>query len=63
LEDCLRTLKQVRVSAEQERTEEVRKALMVEIERERAEARTRAADQSKRLRLDVEDGDADTPAN
>jgi hypothetical protein len=57
LEDCLRALKQVRVAVEQERTEAVRKTLLVEIEKERARARARAADQSKRLRLDVEEND------
>ena len=57
LEDCLRTLKRVRVAAEEQRAEEVRKALMVEIEEERAAAKERAAAQRKRLRLDVEPGD------
>jgi len=61
LEDCLRALKQVRVAAEHERTEGVRKSLLVEIEKERATARARAADQSKRLKLGVEERDADTP--
>ena len=59
LEDCLRALKQVRVAAEKERTEQVRKALLVEIEKERAEAKRRAADQSKRLQLDVEETEPD----
>ncbi len=54
LEECLREVKQVRMSAEQERAEQVRKDLLVEIERERAKARQRADDQRKRLELGVE---------
>lgn len=59
LEDCLRALKQVRVEAEAERAEEVRKRLLVEIEKEREAARKRAEEQRKRLEIDVED-DADS---
>lgn len=63
LEDCLRSLKEVRLSAERERAEQVRKDLLVEIERERAKARERAAEQRKRLDLDVEDDEAEAPVN
>jgi hypothetical protein len=58
LEECLREVKRVRLTAEQERAEQVRKDLLVEIERERAKARQRADDQRKRLELEVdaEDG-------
>jgi hypothetical protein len=55
LEECLRNLKQLRVAAEREAAEKVRKDLMVEIEKERAKARERAAEQRKRLELGVED--------
>jgi hypothetical protein len=55
LEECLAEVKRVRLSAEQERAEQVRKDLLVEIERERAKARQRADDQRKRLELGVED--------
>jgi hypothetical protein len=55
LESCLRSLKQVRMSVEQERAEQIRKELLVEIERERREARQRADEQRKRLRLEVEE--------
>jgi hypothetical protein len=58
LEECLRNLKQVRVSAEQEAADKVRKDLMVEIEKERAKAKQRAAEQRKRLELGVEDEEA-----
>ena len=54
LEDCLKSIKQVRITAEQEHAEEVRKKLLVEIERERTAARERAAAQSKRLQLEVD---------
>ncbi len=53
LEDCLQSIKEVRMSAEQERAEQVRKDLLVEIERERAQARERAAQQRKALQLEV----------
>ena len=55
LENCLRSIKQVRMSVEQERAEQVRKELLVEIERERHAARQRAEDQLKRLKLEVEE--------
>ena len=55
LEECLRNLKQVRVSTEREAADKVRKDLLVEIEKERAKAKQRAAEQSKRLELGVED--------
>jgi hypothetical protein len=55
LEDCLQDLKRVRISAEQERAENVRKELLVEIERERAKARNRAAEQRKQLELEAEE--------
>jgi hypothetical protein len=58
LEECLREVKKVRLTAEQERAEQVRKDLLVEIERERAKARQRAEDQRKRLELGVEQEDA-----
>ncbi len=58
LEECLRNLKQVRVSAEREAADKVRKDLMVEIEKERAKAKQRAAEQSKRLELGVESDEA-----
>jgi hypothetical protein len=55
LEECLRNLKQVRVAAEKEAADKVRKDLMVEIEKERAQAKQRAAEQRKRLELGIED--------
>ena len=55
LEDCLRTIKEVRLEAEERRAEQVRKELMVEIEQERDQARERAADQRKQLDLEVGD--------
>jgi hypothetical protein len=58
LEECLRNLKQVRVAAEKEAADKVRKDLMVEIEKERAQAKQRAAEQRKRLELGVEDEEA-----
>lgn len=61
LEDCLRSLKEVRVSVERDRAEQVRKALLVEIEKERAKARARAAEQSKHLQLDIEKGEPKAP--
>jgi hypothetical protein len=57
LEDCLRDLKQLRVSAEQKQAEKVRKELLLEIGRERSKARKRAAEQRKQLELEVEDID------
>jgi hypothetical protein len=55
LEDCLRNLKQLRVVAEKEQAEKVRKELLIEIGRERAKARERAAEQRKQLELEVDD--------
>ena len=57
LEDCLRNLKQLRVVAEKEQAEMVRKELLIEIGRERAKARERAAEQRKQLELEVEETD------
>ena len=57
LEDCLRNLKHLRVSAEREQAERVRKELLLEIGRERAKARKRAAEQRKQLELEVEETD------
>jgi len=59
LEDCLRNLKQLRVAAEHEQAEKVRKELLLEITRERAKARKRAAEQRKQLELEVEDENED----
>ncbi len=55
LEDCLRDLKQLRVAAEREQGEKVRKELLLEIGRERAKARKRAAEQRKQLELQVDE--------
>ena len=55
LEDCLRGVKALRMEAERERAEQVRRQLRDEIERERAQARERAAEQRKRLQLEVEE--------
>ena len=55
LEDCLRSIKQVRMDAERDRAEQVRKALKVEIEKERMRARERADQQRKALQLEVEE--------
>jgi len=57
LEDCLRDLKQLRVAAEREQAEKVRKELLLEIGQERAKARKRAAEQRKQLELEVEETD------
>jgi hypothetical protein len=54
LEECLAEVKKVRLTAEQQRAEQVRKDLLVEIERERAKARQRADEQRKRLELGIE---------
>jgi hypothetical protein len=61
LEECLRNLKQVRVTAEKEAADKVRKDLMVEIEKERAQAKQRAAEQRKRLELGIEDEAPEPP--
>jgi len=55
LEDCLRNLKRVRLETEEKRAEEIRRELLVEIERERGKARERAAEQRKQLEIEVED--------
>jgi hypothetical protein len=55
LEDCLRSIKEVRMDAERERAEQVRKDILVEIERERMQARERADEQRKALQLEVEE--------
>ncbi len=55
LEECLRNLKQVRVTAERDAADQVRKDLLVEIEKERAQAKQRAAEQRKRLEIGIED--------
>ena len=55
LEECLRNLKQVRVGVEQEAADKARKDLLLEIEKERAKAKQRAEEQTKRLELGVED--------
>jgi hypothetical protein len=57
LEDCLRNLKQVRVEVEKVQAEKVRKELLLEIGKERAKARKRAAEQRKQLELEVEDAE------
>lgn len=58
LEECLRDLRGNRRSAEARRAREIRKELVVEIERERAKALRRAAEQRKVLRLEVEEPEA-----
>jgi hypothetical protein len=57
LEDCLRDLKQLRVAAERDQAEKVRKELLLEIGRERAKARERVAEQRKQLELEIEEID------
>jgi len=57
LEDCLRNLKQVRVEVEKVQAEKVRKELLLEIGKERAKARKRAAEQRKQLELEIEDAE------
>jgi len=54
LEACLQDLRRNRRSAEASRARAIRKELVVEIERERAKALRRAAEQRKVLRLEVE---------
>ena len=51
----------MRVAAEQEAADKVRKDLMVEIEKEREQAKQRAAEQRKRLELGVEDEAPEPP--
>ena len=55
LEECLRTVKSVRMEAERVRAEQVRRQLRDEIERERARARERANEQRKQLQLEVDE--------
>jgi hypothetical protein len=55
LEDCLRNAKTQRAAAEQAHAEKVRRDLMLEIEKERADARRRADEQRKTLELEVEE--------
>ena len=43
------------MAAEREQAQKVRKELLIEIDRERAKARQRAAEQRKQLKLEVED--------
>jgi hypothetical protein len=54
LEVCLAEMRDQRLAAEREQAERVRQELLVEIEREREKARTRAAEQRKELRLEVQ---------
>jgi hypothetical protein len=54
LEQRLVELKRGRIAAEQERADEARKELLLEIERERSKAEARAAQQRKELELEVE---------
>lgn len=53
LEECLRAVKVLRLSAEAERAIRVRKELRMEIERERLAARERADAQRKQLEIEV----------
>jgi hypothetical protein len=59
LEDCLINLKRVRMEAEEERNQQVRRELKMEIEDERLKARDRADEQRKRLDIAI-DEDEDT---
>ncbi len=54
LEECLASVKALRMEAERARAEQVRRLLQEEIARERARAHERAEEQRKRLQLDVE---------
>jgi von Willebrand factor type A domain len=56
LEDCLHETKQMRLQAERDHAEQVRRELQLEIERERATARERANAQRKRLELEPDRG-------
>jgi hypothetical protein len=58
LEECLRDLRRHRSSAEARRAREIHKELVVEMDRERAKALRRAAEQRKALRLEVEEPEA-----
>jgi hypothetical protein len=55
LEDCLFNLKRVRMKTEERRNDEVRQELKLEIERERTQARKRAAEQSKQLDISIDE--------
>jgi hypothetical protein len=61
LEECLQTVKAVRMEAERVRAEQVRRQLRDEIERERARARERANEQRKQLQLEVDEEEAPPP--
>jgi hypothetical protein len=54
LEECLLDAKRLRVTAEEEHAEQVRRDILVEIEEERARARARADSQRKELELEGE---------
>ena len=54
LEDCLRYATRRRRAAEASKAEEFRRKLAAEMDEERKRARERAAEQRKRLDLDVE---------
>ncbi len=54
LEECLLDAKRLRVTAEEEHAEQVRRDILVEIEEERARARARADRQRKELELEAE---------
>jgi hypothetical protein len=53
LEECLRDLKRRRVSAEQDRADQVRRELELEIERERQKAKEQSDQQRKELELEA----------
>ena len=57
LEDCLIAVKRVRMEAEEDRNEQVRRELKMEIEKERDAARQRAEEQRKELKIIVDDSD------
>lgn len=57
LEDCLLLARQRRLDQERARNEEIRRALQVEIERERKQARERADQQRKQLELEGDQED------
>jgi hypothetical protein len=52
LEECLRDTKRLRLTAEEEAAEKVRRDLKIEIEKERKRARERADQQRKELELE-----------
>ena len=61
LEDCLINMKRVRMKVEEERNEEVRRQLKMEIEDERLKARQRADEQRKQLQLGIDAEDEISP--